>query len=216
MRNSIFLAAACSLTLAACGGAENDLAAVPANELAVMAAQGDEAAMKELERRLQDAVDAEEERLAGEPDEKAHLDAMMANDQAKLKELADGGNVMSMTYLATMTGASSNPTEEEKAQAGAYLEQASEQGHLEATFIMGEDYSSSNGVFTYDPEKGQQYLLRAAEGGHPMAMYQMGMRYKYGYTPVEEDEAKAREWLEKARDAGINDAQRQLDDMDAG
>lgn len=203
---------ALSIALAACGAenvwADQDLAAV--QEAAV---NGDEAAMKELERRVQSTLtQIEDSADAGDP--KAEFDlAFGSGDIAKVEALADAGNAHAQTQMAAMI-AGQSPSDADKDRARAYLEAAAEQDHPTALFLMSEDYLSSSDLYPTDEAKALELGERAAALGHPEAMFKTGTRYQYGLATAVQDREAARKWYGMALEAGYRDAQRQLDELD--
>lgn len=107
-----------------------------------------------------------------------------------------------------------------------WLETAAKRGHLEAQYLLSEQYSSdlveesdldavgSDDLalhYARDDAKAAQWLCRAAAGGLPQAQYALAEAYSFGnIVPLDQDQNRL--WLEKAAASGHPDAIAQLDD----
>lgn len=107
-----------------------------------------------------------------------------------------------------------------------WLETAAKRGHLEAQYLLSEQYRSDlveesdlDAVggddlalhYARDDAKAAQWLCRAAAGGLPQAQYALAEAYSFGnIVPLDQDQNRL--WLEKAAASGHPDAIAQLDD----
>lgn len=107
-----------------------------------------------------------------------------------------------------------------------WLETAAKQGHLEAQYLLSEQYRSDlveesdlDAVggddlalhYARDNAKAAQWLCKAAQGGLPQAQYALAEAYSFGHiVPLDQDQNRL--WLEKAAASGHPDATAQLDD----
>ena len=203
-----------ALALIACGDASK-YADKPLTEVTEAAANGDEAAMQELEKRAAVALkEAEAAAPEGDP-ETAFQNAYYSGDMEKVAELAAAGNVFASVHQANMVQMMGDSTEEEKADARNALETAASDGHAHAIYLISEDYLDEKGLYPVDYNKAFTMGEDAAEAGYMDAMFRTGVRYQYGHVGAPQDDAKALEWLTKAKEAGHYQAQMQLDELAA-
>jgi TPR repeat protein len=87
---------------------------------------------------------------------------------------------------------------------------AADQGHAEAQYKLGENYSYGSGISLdrADAEAARWYR-RAADQGHVDAQYKLGEIHVYG-RGVPRDHAEAASWYHKAADHGHGGAQSRL------
>lgn len=201
-----------ALALIACGGA-SDFTDKPLTEVTEAAANGDKAAMQELESRAKTALEqAEATTPEGDP-QTAFNNAFYSGDTDKVAELATAGNIYASVHQANLVQLSSSASDDEKSAARAALEAAAESGHAHAIYLISEDYLDERGLYPIDYQKAFELGEDAAEAGYRDAMFRTGVRYQYGQVGAPQDDAKALEWLTKAKDAGHYQAQMQLDEL---
>jgi len=164
-------------------------------DLVKAAAQGDAAAMKELERRTVAAVEKGSEQLL----------SMQQQSVEKLQELAQEGSDMAGDAALELSRRAGQGTAEFK----KWLEQAAEGGALEGKFLLGKYRLHGVAGYAKDAEAGPTMLEEAAAGGHAEAAFTLGIAYKYGLE-VPEDAAKANAYLQQALDNGFTAAADEL------
>lgn len=203
------------LTLGACGAGTTDLNETSSQDLAAQAAGGDAAAMQELERRAQIAVQVESSAPTTNDPEVEWQTALYSGDQSRVDTMVEAENPYALTYAASLIGADPGSTDEQKATARNWLETAADKGHGQALFRMSEDHLGPSELYPMDESKALALGIRAAEAGDHEAMFKTGIRYQYGLATAPQDDTKAIEWLNKAKAAGNRSAQRQLDEIAA-
>ena len=102
----------------------------------------------------------------------------------------------------------------DKAMAIAWYRKAAEQGHKEAQHAVGDAYYDGDGV-QVDKCAAVSWWSKAAEQGHPLAQYAVGYAYVHG-DGVSADVDVGISWYRKAAEQGHKEAQRFLEQYDAG
>lgn len=164
-------------------------------DLVKAAAQGDSAAMKELERRTIEAVEKGSEQVL----------SMQQHSVDKLKEIAQEGTAMAGDAALELSRRAGQGTAEFK----KWLEQAAEGGALEGKFLLGKYRMHGVAGYAKDADAGRTLLEEAAAAGHGEAAFTLGIAYKYGLE-VPEDAAKANAYLQQALDNGFTAAADEL------
>ena len=90
--------------------------------------------------------------------------------------------------------------EEQHDESRTWLRRASEKGHVESAFLLGEIYREGRSV-TADEVEALRLIRFAAEKGLPRAMGCYGLLLYFG-NGVRPDKEKAAEWLRKGADSG--------------
>jgi len=164
-------------------------------DLVKAAAQGDTAAMRELEKRTVAAVEKGGEQIL----------SMQQHSVDKLKELAEEGTAMAGDAALELSRRAGQGTAEFK----KWLERAAEGGALEGKYLLGKYRLHGVAGYAKDAESGRTMLEEAAAGGHAEAAFTLGIAYKYGLE-VPEDAAMATTYLQQALDNGFTAAADEL------
>jgi len=98
------------------------------------------------------------------------------------------------------------------------ISQAAEQGHMEATQLMGHLLVQGHPVVTKDPKRGIKFLEKSAnEGGNAKSMYLLGKAYYSGkgldHLTESQRMAKAFKWYKAGADRGCMHSRTDLGDM---
>lgn len=111
------------------------------------------------------------------------------------------GHAKAQLELAfTYSGYSGDDTMLDLKQASYWLQQAAEQGEVEAQYMLGNMYADGRGVIQ-DHMQAAKWLKRAANAGHLDAMYRLGMMYVAG-NGVTKDFTEAYVWFNLAAAEG--------------
>ena len=103
-----------------------------------------------------------------------------------------------------------NGMPQDKYTAIKYFQQAAEQGHVIAQFVLGYSYYMGDGV-AEDNYAAVSWFRKAAEQGDDDAQYYLGLCYYRGHGVTEDDYA-AVSWFRKAAEANKTEAQSYLGD----
>lgn len=103
-----------------------------------------------------------------------------------------------------------NGMPQDKYTAIKYFQQAAEQGHVVAQYVLGYSYYYGEGV-AEDNYAAVSWFLKAAEQGDDDAQYYLGLCYYRGHGVTEDDYA-AVSWFRKAAEQGNKEAQYRLGD----
>jgi TPR repeat protein len=225
----LILAITLGLSLTACGGADKkEKVEIP--DIVKKAAEGDKAAMRELERRMAKIAKEEKKEMdaaAGDGDPAATFQkALMSGDgsEKRINALAGAGNPNAQLWMALNKRYDSDLSGADKRLYRTYLQTISRHGQndkyisltnptwplsAEAAFQISEDKLSAKWLFETDAEGAIKFLKQAAAEGQHKAMLKLSSRYEYGLG-MDKDPAAARSWLEKSASAGNHDAKRAL------
>jgi hypothetical protein len=86
-------------------------------------------------------------------------------------------------------------------------QEAADEGHVGAMYMLGEAYLIGLGVEP-DHEEAFKWYMEAANKGDARAMYMLGDAFEYGW--YEKDEEEALKWYRKAADKGDARAKKRL------
>eukprot|EP00929_Paragymnodinium_shiwhaense_P086032 TRINITY_DN46503_c0_g1_i1.p1 TRINITY_DN46503_c0_g1~~TRINITY_DN46503_c0_g1_i1.p1 ORF type:complete len:342 (-),score=71.78 TRINITY_DN46503_c0_g1_i1:118-1143(-) len=137
-------------------------------------------------------------------------------DLETMRQRADSGDADSQAYLGAMYLGGEGVAPDQNL-AMKYLSMASEQGQLEAQYVLGmtllQQASQPGGDVQTQVQQQQwavHWLNQAASQGEPRAMYQVGSLYSNGMGGMPADPAKAAEWVSASANAGYVEAQAQM------
>lgn len=194
----------------ACGSKEEST-----EDLVEAAAQGDQAAMQELEKRVVETQrELEQQAENGAPSggivpedvAAAEQAAMLPYDMDKLHALAEGGSAHASYLLGKLLTSQGDPAAAETLQAAVKLD------HLDATFLVGKSKLHGLKPFELNVEAGLALLEEASANGHGEAAFVLGVAHRYGQG-VEVDEAAALAYYERAMQCGFIAAQDELNQL---
>ena len=94
-----------------------------------------------------------------------------------------------------------------------YVNQAAEQGYIEAIYALGYCYETGRNVDSVDHEKALQYYQLLADNDIPAGQFKVGLYYELGDGGLEADSVKAIEYYQKAADQGHGEAKCYLGDF---
>ncbi|CAG8950422.1 hypothetical protein HYFRA_00006916 [Hymenoscyphus fraxineus] len=97
---------------------------------------------------------------------------------------------------------------QDETYAAQLFTQASDLGHVESAYIMGDAYEHGKLSCPRDPALSVHFYTCAAQRGHPAAMMALCAWYMVGAEPVlEKDENEAYEWARQAAQCGLTKAE---------
>ena len=192
-----------ALTLAACGGAQTNVARTEETARQAEAQtpiDPKEAAEAAAAKVLADALAAQ----------KPEFDAALAaKDTAKLDDLADAGNGHALYWRAQERLSSQDVSQ----QQGGFedMEAAAAKGVADAQMWVGTKMAYGLDGYQLKPSSGLKMMERAARQGDVEAI--LGVAQMYAEDTFMADKAKAREWFQRAADKGSDKAKQALEKM---
>lgn len=92
-----------------------------------------------------------------------------------------------------------------------WCKEAADQGHIDATYLLGGFYLEGRGV-EKDSDKAVSLYRQAADKGYARAQFALGLCYEYG-DGVEKDINEAVKWYRQAADKGYEKAKERLKEL---
>lgn len=143
------------------------------------------------------------------------LDGYKVDYKKAAKYYEKSGTSKSLYHLGIMylDGKLGKMKEKDIAKGMDYVNQAAEQGYIDAIYALGYCYETGRNVDSVDHEKAVALFKTLADNDVPAGQFKMGLYYELGDGGLEADSVKAIEYYQKAADQGHGEAMCYLGDF---